>query len=153
LKTPATKARQASPPSKIPMMRPILVDLLTSTLGASRGGGFAVRLLSSARSAGAVGCEGMAGRATPRAVRAKRVMMKVSFILESPVCLNLVFETDLLVCKKLKVYFLVSHQEGHIYKTKVNFHEFLCILHSHSHTRLCTFTAHFKNRSDSKEKS
>jgi hypothetical protein len=90
MKIPATKTRQASPATKTPMMSPILVDLLTSALGASRGGGFAVRLLSSVRSAGAVGCEGMTGRAIPRAARAARVMMKVSFILEFRVFLKLI---------------------------------------------------------------
>lgn len=107
MKIPATKARQTSPPTKTPMMSPILVDLLTSALGASRGGGFAARRLSSARSAGAVGCERMTGRAIPKAARAKLVMMKVSFILEFRVFLKPLSETDLLVWKKLVVYFLV----------------------------------------------
>jgi hypothetical protein len=96
------------------MMSPILVDLLTTALGASRGGAFAVRLLSSARSAGAVACEGMTGRAIPRAARAKIVMMKVSFILEFRAFLKLLSETDLLVWKKLVVYFLVCHWGGNI---------------------------------------
>jgi hypothetical protein len=130
MKIPATKARQTSPPTKTPIMSPILVDLLTSALGASRGGGFAVRLLSSARSAGAVRCEGMTGRAIPRAKRAKRVMMKVSFILEFRVCLKLLFETDLSVCKKLVVYSQVCRLEGNIYKTRSTSMGF-CVFYIH----------------------
>jgi hypothetical protein len=60
----------------------------------------------------------MVGRAIPRAARAKRVMMKVSFILEFCVFLKLLFEADLSACKKLVVYSLVCRLEGNIYKYK-----------------------------------